>query len=202
MKTSKAHSPIVVKSLFDSETHSKIKEFIDTKVPMLSVGVDNTSFVRQYIHNSPFLVAVHRQLKDTASELFGEPLKPSYVFLSMYKDGGTCPLHIDRPQCYRTIDYLVQQDQKEPWPIRIGKPMSDSERDAIISSEYGGHPEGAETIKEIIDNQEWEEILLNPNDAVLYSGTHSWHYRPTKLNGKADLVFFHFVKESFDGPLN
>ena len=54
----------------------------------------------------------------------------------------------------------------------------------------------------IIDREEWSTALLEENDAVLYSGTHSWHYRSERLQGTADLVFFHFVPEDFDGPLD
>jgi hypothetical protein len=195
------NSPLVVKSLFDKATHEGIIEYLDTRVPFLSVVLDETSFVRTYIHNDPFFMSIHQQLADFASEIFSEPLKPSYVFLSMYLDGGTCPLHIDRPQCYRTIDYLIRQDQHEPWPILIGDQMND---DQIVEIHESGksHPETEEEIKECIDAENWHEVLLEPNDAALYSGTHSWHYRPEKLNGSADLAFFHFVKEDFDGPLH
>ncbi len=168
---------------------------------MMSVGVDDKDFVRRYAHNVPYFVNIHRQLTEFASEQFGEPLKPSYVFLSLYEDGGICPLHIDRPQCYRTIDYLIQQDQAEPWPIRIGEPMSDEQRQALDES-GAGHPQTEGEIADRIAAETWTDALLEPNDAVLYSGTHQWHYRPERLRGRADLVFFHFVPANFDGPLN
>ena len=79
--------------------------------------------------------------------------------------------------------------------------MTDEERAAIGQSE-DAHPKTEDQIKLQISKETWHEVLLEPNDAVLYSGTHSWHYRPTTLAGSADLVFFHFVKESFDGPLD
>lgn len=191
----------IVRGLFDPDTHNAIKEFVDQRVPMMSVGVDETDFVRRYAHNVPFFVGIHRQLTEFASQIFDEPLKPSYVFLSMYEDQGTCPLHVDRPQCYRTIDYLIQQDQTDPWPIRIGEPMSDEVRQAFDESGTG-HPQTDEEIAERINAESWTEVLLAPNDAVCYSGTHQWHYRPERLQGRADLVFFHFVSESFEGPLD
>jgi hypothetical protein len=157
--------------------------------------------VRDYAHNVPFFVKIHQQLVDTASDIFGEPVKPSYSFLSMYKDNGICPLHIDRPQCRYTIDYLIRQTQSEPWPILIGDHMTDEERQAIDEGE-GGHPDTPEKIDARIAAETWHRIELNPNDAVCYSGTHSWHYRPDRLRGTADLVFFHFVRVGFDGPLD
>jgi hypothetical protein len=193
--------PIVAKQLFDRSIHGSILEFMDKRVPYMPVSTDNTDFVRAYSHNVPFFVSIHKQLTDFASEQFGEKVKPSYSFLSMYKEGGTCPLHIDRPQCRYTIDYLIRTTDPEPWPIHIGKHMSDEEIAAI--QEVGeGHPSDEEAIKNIIEKEDWTTVILQPNDAVLYSGTHSWHFRSQKLQKQADLIFFHFVPESFDGPLD
>jgi hypothetical protein len=78
--------------------------------------------------------------------------------------------------------------------------MNDEQRQAVEES-GDGHPEG-DAIQARIDQENWHTVLLNPNDAVCYSGTHSWHYRSERLKGKADLVFFHFVPVAFDGPLS
>lgn len=192
--------PIVARQLFDESTHEAIKQFLDERVPLMSLGVDTRDFVREYAHNVPFFVGIHKALREFASEQFGEPVKPSYSFLSMYKENGICPLHIDRPQCRYTIDYLIRQDQQEPWPIHIGRHMTDEQR-AEIDEAGGGHPTGDE-IEKRVALEDWQTVELLPNDAVLYSGTHSWHYRSERLIGTADLVFFHFVPEAFDGPLD
>jgi hypothetical protein len=191
--------PTIIRGLFPDDTHKAIQAFLDERVPLMPVGVDEGEFVRTYAHNVPFFVAIHRQLVEFASSIFGEPVKPSYCFLSMYEDNGICPLHIDRPQCRYTIDYLIRQDQAEPWPIHIGDHMTDEQR-AALDEAGEGHPEG-DAIQARIDQENWHTALLNPNDAVCYSGTHSWHYRSERLKGKADLVFFHFVPVAFDGPL-
>jgi hypothetical protein len=191
------NKPVVIKELFDADTYRKILAFMSDIVPIMPKDSDPTGFNRTYAHNVPFFRTIHAQLAEYASSVFGERVKPSYVFLSMYNKGGQCPLHIDRPQCRYTIDYLIRMDQKDPWPIYIGPQMSDKERDAIEHP----HPEGKQ-IKDVIKSVDWNEALLQPNDAVCYSGTNSWHYRPTKSKGKADLVFFHFVPEAFNGPLN
>lgn len=201
MTTSVKAAVTVARQLFDPITHEALKAFIRDRVPMMSVGVDSEQFVRRYAHNVPYLVNIHRQLTDYASQMFGEPLKPSYVFLSLYDDGGICPLHIDRPQCYRTIDYLIDQEQPEPWPIRIGEMMTDEQRQTL-HDDGGCHPETDEQIAERIASESWNDVLLSPNDAVLYSGTHQWHYRPERLKGTASLAFFHFVPVAFEGDLN
>lgn len=202
--TALANGPQVVRELFSTETHQAICGFLDERVPLLALGsrleTDEGEFVRRYAHNVPFFVGIHRQLAEFASDLFGEKVKPSYVFLSMYQDNGACPLHIDRPQCRYTIDYLIRQTQPEPWPICIGDHMTDEQRQAHDDA-GDGHPQG-DDIQARIDAENWHTVLLNPNDAVCYSGTHSWHYRPERLRGTADLAFFHFVPVAFDGPLS
>lgn len=196
--------PVVVKDLFDTETHRTIVRYINEFVPLFPLAADrkdpdnSSKFGRRYAHNLPFLVNIHHQLKQYASDLFGEKVKPSYVFLSMYDKGGRCPLHIDRPQCRYTIDYLIQQEASEPWPIHIGRQMTDKERDSVEIQ----HPSIPEEIQSVIDSQDWTECLLSPNDATCYSGTNAWHYRPTASVGTADLAFFHFVPEKFNGPLD
>lgn len=196
--------PLIVKDLFDKDTYGTIIKFMDNWLPTIPLASDRLDpdspdkFGRRYGHNLGFFVNIHRQLSDYASELFGEKVKPSYVFLSMYDKGGQCPLHIDRPQCRYTIDYLIRQEQKDPWPICVGPQMTDKERDAIEVS----HPKTSDERQSVIDSVDWTVCNLRPNDAVCYSGTNAWHYRPTKSDGSADLVFFHFVPEKFNGPLD
>lgn len=199
----------IAHSLFDPVAHQAIIEWLDSRLETLSLGTplmsdlndDKPAFSRRYAHNPPYLVNIHRQLTEFASDLFGEKLKPSYSFLSLYNKNGICPLHIDRPQCYRTIDYLIDEDVDEPWPIYIGPMMTDKQRETILSSAVA-HPEKKKDIDAVKKANEFEQFVLSPNDAVCYSGTHQWHYR-NKIKGRsARLCFFHFVKEDFDGPLN
>lgn len=196
--------PLVVKDLFDKETYRQIIHFMEKFLPLAPLASDRpepdgpSKFGRRYAHNLPFFVNIHYQLADYASELFGEAVKPSYVFLSLYDKGGGCPLHIDRPQCRYTIDYLIRQEQSEPWPILIGPQMSDKEREGIEN----GHPQTPEERQALIESVDWTACNLKPNDAVCYSGTNAWHYRPDKSQGTADLVFFHFVPVKFQGSLD
>jgi hypothetical protein len=196
--------PLVVNDLFDKQTYGQIIHFMDKFLPLAPLASDRSEpdspskFGRRYAHNMPFFVNIHYQLAEYASELFGEAVKPSYVFLSLYDKGGGCPLHIDRPQCRYTIDYLIRQEQSEPWPILIGPQMSDKEREGIEN----GHPQTPEERKALIDSVDWTSCNLKPNDAVCYSGTNAWHYRPDKSQGTADLVFFHFVPVKFQGSLD
>lgn len=196
--------PVVVRDLFDAETYATIIRFMDEWVPLIRKDTDLNEpdsinrFGRYSINDANFFTGIHHQLTDFASDLFSEEVKPSYSFLSMYETNGQCPLHIDRPQCRYTIDYLIRQEQTEPWPIAIGDEMTDSERSDIIQT----HPQTDDECQRVIDATNWTVCNLNPNDAVCYSGTNTWHYRPERSKGKADLVFFHFVPRSFRGSLS
>ena len=198
------NTAIVIKKLLDEEAHSEILRFMDDFLQFTPLASDRhepdspRKFNRRYGHNIPFFTDIHYQLADFASDVFRERVKPSYCFLSMYENGGQCPLHIDRPQCRYTIDYLIRQESNDPWEIKVGQAMSDSARDEITE----GHPIDEEERQLIIDSTKWTSASLEPNDAVCYSGTNSWHYRPDKSSGKVDLVFWHFVPENFNGPLN
>lgn len=210
MSVTMTSSPVIAPSLFDPITHEAIKSFLNERVPLHAIGAkidsdmdwedDAKKFGRRFAHNVPYFVNIHRQLAPWASEQFGEPVKPSYVFLSMYGDQGIAPLHIDRPQCRYTVDYLIDCDVDEPWPIYIGALFDDEVRAKFDLT--GGHPESDEEIAERKSLEDWSEIILHPNDAVLYSGTNQWHYRDRIKGRFATLAFFHFVPEAFDGPLD
>lgn len=195
--------PLIVKELFDSDTYATINRFMDDWLPTVRLDSDRNEtespnkFGRRYAHNVGFFVNIHNQLADYASELFGEKVKPSYVFLSLYDKSGQCPLHIDRPQCRYTIDYLIRQEQVDPWPIAIGPQMTDKQ----VAKISNAHPVTDEDRQAVIDSVDWTVCDLKPNDAVCYSGTNAWHYRPTASEGTADLVFFHFVPWGFRGSL-
>jgi len=191
---------VVLRNLFDEQTHATIKRFVNECAPMLSMFHDTSVFHRRSANNVPFFQVVHHQLTDLACDIFDLPLKPSYSYLSLYDDGGRCPLHLDRSQCFRTIDYLIDQQSINPWPIKIAHAMDENARNELIESGKIAI-ESEEDIARRIDLETWKVHHLMPNDAVCYSGTHQWHYRPDPSIGTAALVFFHFVHESFDGPL-
>jgi hypothetical protein len=202
-KTLYEGAPVVhVKQLFDPTTHQAIIEFLDTRGPMIPMDVDNQTFFRTQAHNVPFFVAIHHQLTDVASEILGEKVKPSYVFLSRYTDQGICPLHMDRHQCRYTLDYLIRQSSDKPWPIYVSDQMSDEERLALDDIPGAGHPQTDEEIGGVKGAQTWHQVDMEPNDAVALSGSHSWHYRDRIPEGTADLLFFHFVPESYNGSLD
>jgi hypothetical protein len=190
----------VARQLFTDQVHQTLVQFMQERAQFLPLEYEGEHFSRFMAQNVGIFQHIHNQLVDFASEQFGEEVKPSYSFLSMYDDNGICPLHIDRDQCLYTIDYLIRQDSPEPWPIYIGQPISDEERNEVALAGMA-HPEDEHTIFRIKERQNFTKVELQPNDAVLYSGTHQWHYRDHIPSGTADLAFFHFVPEAFDGSL-
>lgn len=168
--------PTIVKNVLPDEVFSDLfvhireirRIYEGTPYHDLHHGADN-KFNRWFWHNLPLLRRLHYSaaLASIAEKVFPEPVKPSYVFLSMYGDGGICPLHTDRPQCKYTIDLCISQ--KEPWPIYVND----------------------------------QPYILEPNQALAYSGTDHPHYRNEIDKGNfCNLAFFHYVPVSFEGNID
>jgi hypothetical protein len=184
----------IISRVFTNDTFAGIESLVGQA--RLSRPPFDSALRRWHHHNWRPLVPVHQAMTEQASELFGVRLKPSYCFLSMYDVGGRLPLHVDRPPCFRTIDLMVRKDDDEPWPIMISERVDDDE------SAEGQQPDFDSETARIVERHEWTEVVLKPNAAVCYSGTHQWHYRPTEATARTDLIFFHFVPEDYDGPLD
>lgn len=150
---------------------------------------DAARFNRWFIHNPSVVVPLHHDTAfiDKVAAMVGEPVRPSYAFLSMYGHDGVCPQHSDRPQCRFTVDLLVNSNGSHPWPLEVADLQEDGEM---------------------------REYPLEPGEALIYSGTATKHRRPpmnseiVRANGdavnygtKADLVFFHFVPRAFVGSI-
>lgn len=122
--------PAIVRP-FSEETFKAMQEHIKHVRMMVdapgvpyhdSEHASDNKFNRWYYHNLPYLKTLHHDpaFIKFVSDHFGRPLKPSYVFLSMYGPEGVCPIHQDRPQCQYTVDVLVHSDHVEkPWPIYV-----------------------------------------------------------------------------------
>jgi hypothetical protein len=126
-----AMPPIIERELFSPEIHQNIVEFIQSGA--FVINNEPSMFKRRNSHNIPFFSYIHQQLAEAASEIFGEKVKPSYVYTSLYGDEGVCPFHTDRPQCKYTIDYCIDQD--ETWDIWVDdKPYTLQPNDALCYS--------------------------------------------------------------------
>jgi hypothetical protein len=185
--------PIILPQVLPQRLLQKLQE-LSRNLRLNPQGVmteDNELCFRWGANNYPVLNIIHHSyLLEVAEKVFGEKLKPSYSFLSLYYEGkGICPYHADRPQCYRTIDICLNQN--EIWPIYIA-----SSFDRILSKE--------ELIQQRGEIQKkGKRYDLNPGDALCFAGSAHPHWRDVIQPGNfCDLAFFHFVPENFTGSLD
>lgn len=168
--------PKIVRGLLQSEVFDDVKQhvreirraFVGTPYHDLNEGMEN-KFNRWYWHNIPVLRQIHHSpyLKKLANEIFPEPVKPTYVFLSMYGEGGVCPLHTDRPQCKYTIDLCISQ--REPWEIFVNdKPYVLNENEALA---YSG-----------TDHPHYRNVIQEGN----FCNLAFFHFVPVDFEGKLD----------------
>lgn len=138
---------------------------------------DGQSSLRWTRHRDPGLGVFHRGLAGLVSAVAGEPVRPSYVYTAVYHDGAELPRHTDRPQCWYTlsvcIDCLPDPHIEVPWPLELDTPA--------------GRVSGYQGL----------------GDGFLFTGMDIPHARPPLAAGlTVAAAFFHYVPESFDGPLD
>jgi hypothetical protein len=144
----------------------------------LPVG-DNQVADRYGLHSELIGSFLHPQLASVVRRIFGEPVKPSYVFFACYQPGSALPRHTDREQCEFSIsllvDYTPDSDGSCGWPLFLEDPRAPG---AVVPVDLGvGH-------------------------AVFYRGRELLHYRdPLPEGHQSTSLFFHYVREDFSGDL-
>jgi hypothetical protein len=119
----------------------------------------------------------HHQLTSTVSAVAGQPVKPSYVYFASYLSGAELTKHTDRPQCEFSItlclDFSPEPACETSWPIRLDT------------------PQGTVAVYQAL------------GDGLVYRGTSVPHYRTPLPEGRTSTsIFFHYVAEDFEGPLD
>ena len=137
---------------------------------------DSQSPLRYIAHNDPAARFFHRQLSKAVSDFVGEQVKPSYVYMASYQGGARLEAHTDRAQCEFSVtlclDYAPEPSGATPWPLYLDTQTGT----ATIYQAFG--------------------------DGLLYRGRNLPHYRKTLAPGHTSTsIFFHYVAEDFDGPL-
>ena len=138
---------------------------------------DEQSSLRYVAHNESVARFFHQQLTAAVAAIAGEPVKPSYVYLSSYQSGAVLEKHTDREQCEFSltmcIDYTPEPRTAAPWPLHLYQPS------------------GMVT------------VFQGLGDALLYRGRQLPHSRETLPQGHTSTsIFFHYVREDFSGPVN
>ena len=132
---------------------------------------------RDVLHNQPVLRFLHHQLVRLIQRLVAAPIKPSYSFLSRYREGAVLSRHVDREQCAWNLSVVLDQDPEpgrdRAWPIHFD----------VQGSVH--------------------TALLGIGDGVLYSGTDIPHWRDAlPLGQRVTVGIFHFVDREFAGSLD
>jgi hypothetical protein len=147
-----------------------------TRAGGLTLGDEQVS--RRYgMHNEPLARFFHHQLAAMVTDLVGEPVKPSYVYCGAYQSGSVLKKHTDRAQCEFSItmciDYSPEPVGETNWPIHLDT------------------SKGRVTVHQRI------------GDALLYRGCRVPHYRDVLPEGHSSTsIFFHYVRQNFDGVLD
>jgi len=183
----------VVKNLLSDNAFASLRDFVVYSAR--HQGEYDEMFHRTRMNSPAALRMLHVGLADFASKLTGNKLKPSYNLVSNYLPGGKCPLHVDRDECFYTIDLMIDKDAASSWPLMVGEYWSDGRWD---EHGYKDPDRYDENIQPDDLDVEWEQVELQPNEAACYSGTNSWHYRPGEAQTRTDLILFHFVKDDSD----
>ena len=149
---------------------------------------ETVNFGRFVVHDDPWFTELQHSLTSLVSDLVGEPVEPAYNFMSLYSQLGVCQVHMDAPEAKWTLDVCIEQSA--PWPIHFSQIVPWPETGTLPVSDW------ERAIKESPDLQ-FESVALEPNQAVLFSGSSQWHYRdpqasPTRASF-CNLLFFHYI---------
>lgn len=180
-----------VKSLkqpFEAATLAEIRRVTGALKPTDLELHEARQFGRFVVHNHPFFTELQRRAVSWVSEAAGEPLEVSYNFLSLYSSSGVCAVHLDAPSAKWTLDVCI--DQSAPWPIYLSEvqPWPDAVREEWKKEDWEERIKRSRSL-------EFTPYILQPGQAILFSGSSQWHYRDPmpESGGKSTLLFFHFI---------
>jgi hypothetical protein len=175
---------------FDNQVMEKIRQTIRTLPPHLLENHEAEKFGRLVVHDHPFFTDLQRTLQPLVSELAGETIEPCYNFLSLYSQFGNCQPHLDAPEAKWTLDVCI--DQTDIWPIHFSQTVPWPEDFSYQGDDW-------QTFVKQSPDLLFKSFSLQPNEAVLFSGSSQWHYRESLANvakgGFCTLLFFHFLPE-------
>jgi hypothetical protein len=138
---------------------------------------DEQNPLRYVAKNETVARFFHHQLTGITSMIAGQPVKPSYVYFASYLSGAELIKHTDRPQCEFSItlclDFSPEPVCETSWPVRLETPR------------------GMVAVYQAL------------GDGLVYRGPRVPHYRDPLPKGRTSTsIFFHYVAEDFEGPLD
>jgi hypothetical protein len=127
-------------------------------------------------HNEMVARYFHHQLTDVVSRVAGEPVRPSYVYVSGYRPGAVLKPHVDRKQCTFTLSVMVEpppEPSRAPWPL-------------WFQTHQGN-----------------VSVTQSSGDGVLFRGSDLPHWRDRPPPGHAPTtLIFHYVPRDFVGVID
>jgi hypothetical protein len=138
---------------------------------------DSQTPLRYVAQNESVMRFFHHQLTASVSAIVGEPVKPSYVYLGSYQSGADLAAHTDREQCEFSIsfclDFSPEPRRETAWPLHL-------------------HTKRGKTT-----------VFQGIGDGLIYCGGEIPHSRdPLPAGNTSTSIFFHYVRESFQGRLD
>ncbi len=188
LRTDPAFSARHLHGVFDEAMLASIAETVKA-IPREKLELHELKrFGRFIVHDHPPFTQMQRTLVDRVSGWAGEPVEPSYNFLSLYTKLGTCEPHMDAPSAKWTLDVCIGQSQ--PWPIQLSQIVPWPEQRQRLGADW-------QTELKSRPDLQYRPLTLHPGDAILFSGSSQWHYREALPRGDGkqfcDLLFFHFI---------
>ncbi len=137
---------------------------------------DSQSPLRYFAYNDSIARYFHHQLTQAVSQLAGESLKASYVYIGAYQPGALLEKHLDREQCEFSLslclDYTPEPSGATPWPL-------------VLHTDSG-------TVS----------VYQGLGDVLLYRGRRIPHSRePLPPRHTSTSIFFHYVRQDYCGSL-
>ncbi len=122
---------VVIEDCLSSRMIRLVTAHYEAQIESGAASLSQGHVDRRQMHNDPAGRVVQRALLPAVEDLVGAPLKPSYSYASLYREGAALPVHTDRPQCQFTLSLLIDHrpapaDGISPWALRI-YPRHDAE---------------------------------------------------------------------------
>jgi len=176
-------------SVFDEATLDELCAAVDALRRLDVKSYEKPKFGRFIVHDHPLVTSLQNEVVELVSDAAGERVEACYNFISLYRAGGICEVHMDTPEAKWTLDLCLRQS--DAWPIHISQ-VVDWPVERTMRPEQDWEAEIKAT-----PGLEFESYALEPGEAVQFSGSSQWHYRDLQPGGSSrkfcDLVFFHFV---------
>jgi hypothetical protein len=126
-------------------------------------------------HNEMVARYFHHQFAGIICRIAGEPLKPSYTYVSAYREGSILGAHVDRKQCEFTLSLLIEDEDTsatKSWPL------------------WFQLPEGKVAVEQ------------KTGDGVLFRGCELPHWREeSSTSHTSTILLFHYVPQDFNEVL-